>query len=312
MKQRFSYLTRFLGWAVIVIIAFLFAKTLKRNWNNLSGVDLTPDGFVFVALVLFVLSVVVSGIVWGRVLAKITGKNIAPKQAIKVQLMSWLMKYIPGQAGSFISKLTWAKKHGIDGKKVTASFIYENLFLVLASVTLALPILTSVVGEKFSEGRGLLLPIFVAIPVFITILIPGFFAFSLNILLRVAGKKNMPKQELLTTRDNIRFLLEFMAPRVINGAAFVLIAISLLGIPPQHYLAYGAIYIIAGIIGILAIFVPSGIGVREAAIVLFASAYIPAEQAITLSLLARFYATIGDGLIAALYFVLKEKKELMV
>ncbi|NTW42780.1 MAG: UPF0104 family protein, partial [Cellulomonadaceae bacterium] len=57
--------------------------------------------------------------------------------------------------------------------------------------------------------------------------------------------------------------------------------------------------------GILAVFVPSGLGVRESVFVLIATAYMPVEQAIVIALLARLYSLIGDGVVALVYAVLK-------
>ena len=54
----------------------------------------------------------------------------------------------------------------------------------------------------------------------------------------------------------------------------------------KMWLPFAAAYVLAGAIGILAIFVPSGIGVREAIIVLVLSQYIPVAQAIVISLIA--------------------------
>lgn len=96
-------------------------------------------------------------------------------------------------------------------------------------------------------------------------------------------------------------------PRVLIGAGFVFIAMSVVDVDPSMYLGLGATYILAGIIGILALFVPSGIGVREGVIILFASAYFPVETATLIALLARFYATVADVILALLYGILSRR-----
>src|SRR5690606_22500625 len=130
------------------------------------------------------------------------------------------------------------------------------------------------------------------------------------LLFKLLKKQKLSSEELLGSKDNIMFTVEFILSRIINGTAFVLLAISLLGIATSMYVTFGAIYVLAGIVGVLAIFVPSGLGVREAVITLFASAYVPVEQAIALALVARFYATIADLLVAVLFVCIKPRREL--
>lgn len=309
MNRYFRKFTRFFSWVVIALVAVLFVRSLQANWHSIKDLDLSPDIHVVLALICFVLSIVASGIAWGHIVEKLTKIGVPTREVIRIHLASWLLKYIPGQAGSLLNKLSWAKKRHIDGKMITASFIYENTFLLLASAITSIPILLIALSEKFSEDTSLFLPLLAALPVVVLVMTPRAFAILLNFLFRVLKKQPLTSTELLSNKDNARFLAEFTIPRLINGAAFVFLAISLLGIPSSLYLTFGAIYILAGIIGLLAIFVPSGLGVREAVITLFASAYIPVEQAVALALLARFYATIADIIVALIYVGLGSKKE---
>jgi uncharacterized membrane protein YbhN (UPF0104 family) len=99
-----------------------------------------------------------------------------------------------------------------------------------------------------------------------------------------------------------------MVPRLITAAAFLCVVESMVGVPSDAYVGLGAIYILAGIIGLLAIFVPSGLGIREGVIVLLASHYFTVEVAIALSLAARLYATVADGLLALVYVIMTRQK----
>lgn len=308
MKKPTRVTKTIVSWAVVGVAGVLFVKALQANWNNLGEIELRPDIFVALALVCFVLSIVASGVAWGRIVNRLIGTPVPLREAIQIHLASWLLKYIPGQTGSFFNKIAWAKKRGIDGKKVTASFIYENTFLLLASTLPTIPILIVALSEKFAEDTSLFLPLLLAAPFVVLIMTPRVFTLLLNVLFKVLKKQKLSREELLGTKDNVIFTLEFIIPRIINGAAFVLLAISLLGVAPSLYVTFGAIYVLAGIIGVLAIFVPSGLGVREAVITLFVSAYVPVEQAIALALVARFYATIADVFVAGLYVYLKPRK----
>jgi len=296
-----------ISWTVIALTAFFFAKTLQQNWNNLEGVTISPNHITLAALIFFVLSIISSGYLWGEIVEKLTRKKVSRTEVIRVHLASWLLKYIPGQAGSLINKLAWGKSKKIDGKLITASFIYENVFLILASTLPTIPILFVGLSSKFFEGATLFLPLLLALPLVIIVLTPWFFTPVINRLFKLVKKQTISRQEMLSTSESLKFFLKFIIPRILNGAAFVLVVESIINVEPEQYIVFASLYVLAGIIGVLAIFVPSGLGVREAAIVLFASAYIPAEQAIILALVARFYATIADVLVAGIYLSLKRR-----
>ncbi|HEX5798185.1 MAG TPA: lysylphosphatidylglycerol synthase domain-containing protein [Candidatus Saccharimonadales bacterium] len=304
MKYLKLYKTLF-SWAIVAVVIFFFAKTLQNNWNNLGEVSLKPDLLIVIAVILYVLSIVSSGILWGKIVDKLTKAQIPIREAIRVHLASWLLKYIPGQAGSLINKIAWGRQRKLDGKKITASFVYENVFLLLASTVPTIPILFIALGNKFSEGGTLFLPLLASIPFVAIVLSPWFFTKAINFFFKLAKKQKLSQQEMLNSKDNIKYFLLFIIPRIINGAAFVFVAESLINISASQYIVFGSLYVLAGIVGVLAIFVPSGLGVREAVIVLFASAYIPVEQAVILAIVSRFYATIADILAAVVYLLLK-------
>jgi len=304
MKKISFYKTLF-SWVVVGLTLLFFAKTLRNNWDNLEGISIRPDMYVLAGIILFVISIVSSGILWGKIVEKLTKIKLDSTESVRVHLASWLLKYIPGQAGSLINKIAWGRKNKIDGKKITTSFIYENVFLLLASTVPAIPILFIALGNKFREDSALFLPLLIAIPFVVVVLSPWFFTKAINLVFKLAKKQNLSERDMLSSKDNLRFFSLFIIPRIFNGAAFVFIAESLINLSPSHYLVFGSLYVLAGIVGVLAIFVPSGLGVREAVIVLFASAYVPVEQAVLLALISRLYATLADILVAAIYLWLK-------
>lgn len=308
MKRLKLYKTLF-SWAVVAIVVLFFAKALQNNWNNLGDISLKPDLLIFIAVILYVVSIVSSGMLWGKIVDKLTVAQISSREAVRVHLASWLLKYIPGQAGSLINKIAWGRQRKLDGKKITASFVYENVFLLLASTVPTIPILFVALGNKFSEGGTLFLPLLISLPFVAIVLSPWFFTKAINFFFKLAKKQKLAQDNMLAGVDNIRYFFFFIIPRIINGAAFVFIAESLVNISTSQYLIFGSLYVLAGIIGVLAIFVPSGLGVREAVIVLFASAYIPVEQAILLAVVSRFYATVSDVLAGAVYIWLKRTEK---
>ena len=309
LSQRAKKLLRTgVAWLLVLAVLGFFAKTLIDNWQNLDGVEMQIDVWGVLSLVSFVLAVVVSGALWGKLLNSLSsGAVVSIKDAIRIHCASWLLKYIPGQAGSYLNKLAWGQKNGFTKKVITTSFIYENVLMVLAAGILSLPIAT-MMSDRLPSNLASFLPYLLVVLV-ASMLLPSVFRALLNTMMRLARRDRFASGDFLSGVSIFNFQIQYLLPRLLNGIGFVLLAVSILPmIEPSMYVGLGASYIVAGVIGMLAIFVPGGLGVRESVIVVLASAYLPIEQAIVLSLVARLYSTLADIGVALIYLILNRWK----
>ncbi len=304
---------RILRWAlttvVLGVVAYFFASSLASNWEQVSAQHLTFDLLWIPATVLFAVAVPLTGVIWRRVLARLDGharESVSSVEAIAVQCASWLLKYIPGQVGSVINKVVWAGKKGISRTVVVISFVYENLFLQVASIVPSLAILMLSLGPQVLGANATLLltPVLVLVPAIVIIYKP-LFQRIVNVPARRLLKQEVPSDAFLSAPQAARFCAEFIGPRVLNGIGFVLLAATVSDVSPSEWLPFAAAYVLAGAIGILAVFVPSGLGVREAVIVLILGQYVPVAEAIIISLLARLLSTVGDAVVALIYVLLR-------
>ena len=102
----------------------------------------------------------------------------------------------------------------------------------------------------------------------------------------------------------------YMSVYVLNGLSFLLITQGL----HQHvnpFLAIGA-YNLAGVIGTVVLFVPSGLGVREAALTALLSSVLAPEQALLAAGLARAVATLADVCVPSLLLVFDGARSIRV
>lgn len=296
-----------LAWAVVAFVAYMFARSLINNWSNIQTIGFSFNGYSLISLALFVLAVLSSGILWGQILRRL-GITISNKEAMRVHTSSWLLKYVPGQAGSFINKLAWGTKNGHSKKVTSISFIYENVFLLIASLALSIPIIV-LSFKDVSNNSSMFLPLLLGLLVLPALNKKVFYG-VFNYIFKRFRNQTIDSEYFFGTKDLVEFFVKFLIPRIITGIGFVFVAASFLNVTPDMYVGLGSAYILAGIVGILAIFVPSGLGVREAVIVLLVSKYFSTETAIALSLIARLYSTIADGLLALIYVGLTGKDKL--
>ncbi|MDO5661191.1 MAG: lysylphosphatidylglycerol synthase domain-containing protein [Brachybacterium sp.] len=309
--RRRSGLKRALRWGVTIlvvgVVGFLFTRALIDNWTAVQERDLGFSWLWIPATLSFALAIAATGMAWARIVRWLDpSAEVTTREAIAVQSLSWILKYIPGQVGSVANKVLWAGKKGISRSLIVISFIYENVFLQLASIVPAAVILMLSVGPAvFGQDLALMVaPLLVLIPIAI-VLYPPAFRRILDLPAKKVLKQPLPREYFLSGPQALLSSLEFVIPRAINGVGFVLIAHTVSDIGPGMWLPFAATYALAGAIGILAVLVPSGIGVREAVIVLVLSQYVSAPEAIIIALLARLLATFADALVALMYLLIR-------
>lgn len=288
---------------VVGVVGFFFARALWDNWDQIQAEQLSFDWLWVASVAVFAVAVPLTGLLWARIVRSLDrAAHVTFSEAVAVQCASWLLKYIPGQVGSVVNKVVWAGRKGISRTLIVISFVYENVFLQLASIIPSVVILLLSLGPQiFGENVTLLLaPLLVLIPL-IAVTYRPLFHRIVSIPARRALKQDVPADYFLGSWRAALFSLEFVGPRVVNAVGFVMICATVSDVTPAEWLPFGAAYALAGAIGILAFFVPSGLGVREAVIVLILSQYVPVAEAIVISLLARLLSTIGDAVIALIY-----------
>ncbi|WP_062077290.1 lysylphosphatidylglycerol synthase domain-containing protein [Demequina globuliformis] len=296
--------------AVIAAVAWFFGVTLASNWESLQAADLSLGWWAPLATIAFVLAVAVSGALWGGVVHRLTGARIGPQEAIRAHNRAWLLKYIPGQVGFVASKVVWGRERGLSRLKVLLSVVYENAFLLIGSTVPTLAILLLARGGETAVSATVWIAVAAMVPLAVA-MHPGVLSRVISVLGRrtlgratAGARREVPRDELLSTPVALGYQLAFLAPRVINGVGVVIISVALADAAPESWIPLAAAYALAGAIGILAVFVPSGLGVRESVFVLFAAPYLGADMAIIVALAARVLATFADILIAGIYLLL--------
>ena len=78
------------------------------------------------------------GILW---IYLINEPNIPFGKALHIHLVSWLAKYIPGNAGIVVSKIYFLSEYGIERKRAFVISIYENVFLIVSAFIISAPLI---------------------------------------------------------------------------------------------------------------------------------------------------------------------------
>lgn len=297
---------------MIAIGAIIFLIIFKE-WKNIQASSMLIHTqvitFSIISLVFFNASVMTTGILWGGILKKYSrGAKISFLDQIYVQITAWLLKYLPGQIGAFLYKLSWGQYKQISKKAIFLSYIYENIFLIFSALLLSVPILLGYSFNSILKINLVYLSPLIFLPFIILFINQRFFDFCLNLFSRLTNKNFKYTHSFYNSTEIILNVFKFIIPRILAGSGFLLIIISFLKISALSYPNIIAIYVFSGIIGTLCFFVPGGLGVREALITLFLSQYTNLATAAFLAIYARCITVFSDLILLIVWFILNKVK----
>ena len=179
-------------------------------------------------------------------------------------IYGYIGRYIPGKVSMILARINFLSRFGISKKAITIAVLYENLIQIITSMVFGFPVLIAAMASEseltthlfVTGGFLILLLVFLFSPLF-----EKLFVFTLKLL-----KKELPSEtQFLRPRQMLRIIPFVFSTIALSGFSFAVVVNSF---APEK-LDFNNLYIVAGAYvfssaaGILALFAPSGIGVRE-------------------------------------------------
>lgn len=242
-------------------------------WYVVNNIDVIQTAFVSVGIYGFTLAFALS-ILSYLLLAKlfVTIQMYSEKPMQKVSMGSWFCgfmysfmgRYIPGKVAIILGRIHYFSKYGISKKSLTVSSLYENFFVIIAAGLLSIPMLPAAFAAFGDESRYLLLA-------GAAIAFMFFFIFSslferLFLLMLSLMKHPVPEKSIfLSKSESMHALLYAFLSILCVGSSFFVLLANTTDITPtfSNLILVAGAYMFSGAIGIVALFAPSGLGVRE-------------------------------------------------
>jgi glycosyltransferase 2 family protein len=286
-----------IGLPILILIIFLYQ--IKKNWADLTSYTFQWNPWLLaLAFFGFMLQELSYGLIWRAILARL-GSQLGLRMCLRIYLASEFVRYIPGNVWHILTRILWVGKYGVSRPVAFASMTIELITklaagMLIFSVSL---LFWQDIGKVDSLLRGSLVDILgVAC---IIVLFIGLHPRVLNGVLNWALRrmKREPIQLTLRYSDILFITLAWCASWIVAGSAFYVLLLALWPVAPlvAWPICIG-IYAIAWDIGFVSFFTPSGLGVREAAIVgFFALALpLPAGLASIMAILSRLVSTLAE------------------
>ena len=254
---------------VLLLAAIVFVALRVRSLWHGSHVDLTSVDWAALvgALVLAAAGTVASALIW-LVILRDLGIRTQPRWT-GVFFQAQLGKYIPGSVWQYAGRAAVARSHGIPVREVGISLPIE----VAASAVAAGSIAPFLLGWW---GAAIIAAV----------------AGALMAAVRLARPRRAP---LFAT---VHATLLFVPVWLLLGGSFWLCARGLVAVPARDLALYTGVFAVAWLAGLVAVYAPGGLGVREAALVALLSSRIGAADALVVAAVSRLILILVDVALA--------------
>ena len=283
--------------AFLIVVAIFLARYFYRNMDDILALDLTLRPLPFAVSILFYCIYKMTQASLWHYITCINDASIGYRKAVKAYLYSILGKYIPGKVFMLLARIPSYKEEGVSADKVTVCFLLENCCTILGA---ALLFVVSILFFPNEVLGGYKWTAFVLIAVFFVCIHPKILNYLLALLERVSRKKMMriPMSYAQILKVVLLFVLNWLA----YGFGFYMLVCSICPLPLSKCLYVSGIYALSCIAGILAVFSPSGIGVREGILALGLGLIMDTNYAMIISIVARLWAILVELVLIGILF----------
>jgi glycosyltransferase 2 family protein len=289
LRDRRVYVTLELIGLAVLLAALGWA--LRDVWAEavplLRHADLSDFAIALVIIAAYYLVFVLG---WMRILAAY-GIRVPYRVALQAEMLSMLAKYIPGGVWTPTARVVALRRFGVrDTPVVLASILLEAGLSALAGVGVF------VVGLVIIGGADVpLLPLGAFAVLVGFLLYPPVFAAVARRLLRPFGASEVAP---LPARTAFELLGFYALTWPLGGAALFFMLRALGGDPSVSEIPYlGGVSAVGAIVAVLAIFAPSGLGVREASMYGLLLAVTTEAIALGATVLNRLAITLVEALL---------------
>lgn len=292
LKNIFTVIT------VIFVIIFFYNNIKDYKELNIK-IDFV---FVFLAVVFFVLYKIILITLW-HYITVVQKSSINYWEAFKAYLYSIPGKYVPGKAFLLLARIPPYQERGIPASKVTICFFLENAFTLLGAALLFLFSLLFV-------PNNLLDKYFVAVIGLIIIFFIFLHPKIINMFLGLINKMFKKQYSVdISYKHILLFVLLFSINWVVLGIGFFFLINSIYTIPLSQLLYVSGVLGLSVIIGLIAFFAPSGIGVRDSILVLGLNIIIPSKYSTIISILCRLWMSLSELLMVFVFWLYQKTRK---
>jgi uncharacterized membrane protein YbhN (UPF0104 family) len=273
----------------VAVVLLMMARMWASNGDRVHFADVRWP-YAAAALALLLAFVLANAIAWATLLSRLDGGRTAFAPSVRLFLTTWPGRYMPASLAHHGGRVVAGPGIGLTRSTVAASLLYENVFAIATGGGIALCALAALHGSAFAAGWVVVAAL--AAGASLVALHPATARATVRLAAMRIKRLRSLEQHVLPGRDIVVVGALYGACAFIIGAAYWC-ALQALSVDAPWWLAMAA-YNIGGIAGLLAVFVPSGLGVREGVAAAVLGASVSPGAALSAAILLRLLAVIAD------------------
>ncbi len=245
--------------------------------------------------------------IWVVLLRSLGAKNVRlTRELLYVYAKSWLGRYIPGTAPWILGKIYFASQQGISKNKLAVSSLLEGALQIAVLLAISLLLLISdsrldVIGSQYK-----LLMILGLIGCAVSLL-PPVFNFIVALAYRIFKRKTLSSEHYASSGTISIGAGMYAFGALINGLSLFFIAKAMYPELEYEQLSFViGVGTLAGAVSMLAVFAPSGLGVREGIQLALLSIIMPTEIALIVTVSTRLLSIVCDGTFYGISYAIKQ------
>jgi glycosyltransferase 2 family protein len=238
---------------------------------------------------------------WARSMAW-WGEHVALAPALRVFAAANLARYIPGGIWQFASLAAMSASIGLSVVSVASAAVFQQIVLAATGLVLAVAFapVTRLGGSWLMPLPVLAVAIVAAIAALVLLLPTVTRSIDAWLSRRRRMAITLPRVD---QREIATYVVLTALGWVGYAIAFVIFTHSVIDPVPIHPVVLGASFVLSYVAGILAVFAPGGLVVREAALVALIGSALGGEPALALAIAARLWLTLIDAILSAFVLV---------
>lgn len=278
------------------LVLFFVGRALVHRMGAISweSIHFAP-GIFLLAVLVQILSMSMGPIVY-RLLLQPMGATPGWSAIFAISWIARAGKYLPGKVAPAVGTVWMFRREGVSVPAATsATLLYQGLSMIIIMIT-AIPLTLWQPVREILPASGLWF--LLLIPAALATLHPKVFFPVANFLLRKLGMPVLKVSHRM--RDYVAPLAVMGIGQVLAGLTLWLILQSVTPVPLRWLPVCICGIAVAGGAGMLALFAPAGLGVREGVLLVILDRLVDPSHAAVAVLLSRLLQTLAEILMAAI------------